>query len=126
METTRTPSADRRVRRTDDLALALRYLLTSQRERAGLTHLVLATSEGMLLAWDGPRDDCEELAAYAPFIARGEGYALDPRRLVGLSVHPFDVRDDRLYLLLRGEQPAERVAAMILSSMEGVARILAR
>lgn len=126
MEISRNTGADRRVRRTDDLALALRYLLCSQRLRAGLTHLVLASSDGMLLAWDGARDECEELAAYAPFIARGEGYALDPRRLVGLSVHPFDVRDDRLYLLLRGDQPAERVAAMILSSMEGVARILAR
>src|SRR5438105_673427 len=87
-------ASDRRSHRSDDLATALRFLLASQRDRAGLTHLLLATSEGILLAWDGDLQECEELAAYAPFIARGEGYVLDARRLVGLSVHTFRVRGD--------------------------------
>lgn len=117
---------DRRTRRSDDLAMALRYLLASQRDRAGLTHILLATTEGMLLAWDGPREECEEIAAYAPFIARGEGFSLDPRRLVGLSVHPFRVRNDDLYLVLRGDGPADRFAFVLLAAIEGVARILTR
>ena len=120
-------AAERRSRRSDDLATALRFLLASQRDRAGLTHILLANSEGMLLAWDGDMHECEELAAYAPFIARGQGYVLDARRLAGLSVHTFKVRnDEELLLLLRGEGHAEHVAAVLLASIEGVARILAR
>lgn len=126
MQTVDTTRPDRRSRRSDDLATALRFLLSSQRDRAGLTHLLLATAEGMLLAWDGDQAECEELAAYAPFIARGEGYVLDARRLAGLSVHRFKVRnDEELLLLLRGEG-ARDVATALLSSIEGVARILAR
>ncbi len=127
MQTVDTTRNDRRSRRSDDLATALRFLLASQRDRAGLTHLLLATSEGMLLAWDGDQAECEELAAYAPFIARGEGYVLDARRLAGLSVHTFTVRnDEELLLLLRGEGAADHVATALLTSIEGVARILAR
>lgn len=124
---TRPTDADRRSRRSDDLATALRFLLAAQRDRAGLTHLLLATSEGMLIAWDGDVNECEELAAYAPFIARGEGYVLDARRLSGVSVHTFRVRnDEELILLLRGDGATERLATTLVSSVEGVARILAR
>jgi len=120
-------ASDRRNRRSDDLATALRFLLAAQRDRAGLTHLILADSEGMLIAWDGDAAECEELAAYAPFIARGEGYVLDSRRLAGVSVHTFKVRnDEQLLLLLRGEGEADSLASTLLSSIEGVARILAR
>ena len=127
MQTISSSDADRRSRRSDDLATALRFLLAAQRDRAGLTHLLLATSEGMLIAWDGDVNECEELAAYAPFIARGEGYVLDARRLAGVSVHTFKVRnDEELILLLRGDGGAERLATTLVSSIEGVARILAR
>ncbi|TAK27976.1 MAG: hypothetical protein EPO40_14860 [Myxococcaceae bacterium] len=120
-------ASDRRNRRSDDLATALRFLLAAQRDRAGLTHLILADSEGMLIAWDGDAAECEELAAYAPFIARGEGYVLDSRRLAGVSVHTFKVRnDEELLLLLRGPGEADSLASTLLSSIEGVARILAR
>ena len=115
---------ERRVRRSDDLALALQFLLSAQRTRAGLTHLLLASHDGFLLAWDGDLAECEELAAYAPFIARGAGYALDPRRLVGLTVHTLRVGSQSLYLLLRGERTDEHVNEVIVSSVEGVVRIL--
>lgn len=115
---------ERRSRRSDDLALALQYLLSAQRERAGLSHILLATMEGILLASDGDHAECEELAAYAPFIARGEGYALDPRRVAGLSVHRFSVGREELVLLLRGDADAARVAPVLMASIEGVARIL--
>lgn len=120
-------ASDRRSRRSDDLATALRFLLAAQRDRAGLTHLLLANSDGMLIAWDGDENECEELAAYAPFIARGEGYVLDSRRLAGVSVHTFKVRnDEELLLLLRGDAAAESLAPTLLSSIEGVARILSQ
>ncbi len=115
---------ERRSRRSDDLAVALQYLLSSQRERAGLTHILLATHEGMLLAYDGDRAECEELAAYAPIVARGDGFALDPRRLAGMSVHRFRVGREELLMLIRGDADAERVAPVLMASIEGVVRIL--
>jgi hypothetical protein len=115
---------ERRVRRSDDLAMALQYLLTAQRERAGLTHILLASLDGMLLACDGERTECEELAAYAPIIAEGRGFALDPRRLAGVSVHRFRVGREDLLLLLRGEMPTERIAGALMASIDGVVRIL--
>lgn len=115
---------ERRVRRSEDLAMALQYLLTSQRERAGLTHILLSSTEGILLACDGDRAECEELAAYAPFIARGEGFALDSRRLAGVTVHRFRVGREDVLLLLRGEATGPRVAPALMAAIEGVARIL--
>ncbi len=127
MQIVHSSASERRNCRSDDLATALRFLLASQRDRAGLTHLLLANKDGMLIAWDGDVTECEELAAYAPFIARGEGYVLDARRLAGVSVHTFKVRnDEELLLLLRGEGAPEGLATMLLSSIEGVARILAQ
>ncbi len=115
---------ERRQRRSDDLAMALQYLLTSQRERAGLTNILLCSTDGILLACDGDRAECEELAAYAPFIARGEGFALDPRRVAWVSVNRFRVGREDLLLLLRGEAAAVEVAPALMAAVEGVARIL--
>ena len=127
MQTAHSSASDRRSRRSDDLATALRFLLAAQRDRAGLTHLLLANADGTLIAWDGDVNECEELAAYAPFIARGEGYVLDSRRLAGVSVHSFKVRnDEELLLLLRGDGAADHLAPMLVSSIEGVARILSQ
>ncbi|MDB4943636.1 MAG: tRNA-guanine transglycosylase [Labilithrix sp.] len=86
MPTAHASGSDRRSRRSEDLATALRFLLSAQRDRAGLTHLLLANTDGTLIAWDGDANECEELAAYAPFIARGEGYVLDGRRIAGVDM----------------------------------------
>lgn len=118
--------SERRRNRSDDLATALRFLLASQRNRAGLTHLVLADHEGMLMAWDGDPAECEELAAYAPFVARGEGLAIDPRRLLHVTVHSVRAGRDELLLVLRGSGQTDRCAAALQASIEGVARILSR
>lgn len=120
------PSNDRRLRRSSDLAQSLRYLLAAQRERAGLSHIALATMDGMLLAWDGDHADCEELAAYAPFIARGEAYVVDGRRIAGVTVHSLRSGPDELVLAFRGEAPHEAVSAAVISGVEGVVRILSQ
>lgn len=120
------PSNDRRLRRSGDLAQALRFLLASQRERAGLSHIALATMDGILLAWDGDHADCEELAAYAPFIARGEAYVVDGRRIAGVTVHMLRSGHDELVLAFRGEVPREAVSAAVISGVEGVVRILSQ
>lgn len=126
MDTPSSPAVERRVRRSDDLSTALRYLLATQRARAGLSHLCLCNEEGFLVAWDGDRADCEELAAYAPFVARGEAYVVDGRRLAGVTVHSLSAGPDELVLAFRGEAPHEAVSAAVISGVEGVVRILAQ
>ncbi|MBL8604251.1 MAG: hypothetical protein JNK72_20150 [Myxococcales bacterium] len=116
---------ERRVHRSNQLDMALRYLLASQRTRAGLAQLCLATDEGVVIAWDGDRGTCEELAAYAPFLADGRGYAVDPRRVVDVDVHPVRVGTETLLLVLQGSGPRDAMATALRASIEGVARILA-
>lgn len=115
---------ERRVRRSDNKTYALHHLLAAQRERAGLGALLLATDDGFLLAHDGDRDACEELAAYAPFVARGEGLSVDPRRLQGVAVHTFPVGNQEVLLVLQGDGVHERFTPAIVASIEGALRIL--
>ncbi|MBI5516024.1 MAG: hypothetical protein HY909_19735 [Deltaproteobacteria bacterium] len=119
-------TTERRARRSEDLYEALTFLLASQRERAGLDQLVLATPDGCLVACDGDPQVAEEYAAYAPVIARDGGVGMDPWTLAGVAVHEFRAGDLDLLLVLRGVAPTERLAAAVMASIQGAARILAR
>lgn len=61
---------DRRKRRSPDPIIALHYQLSAVRTDAGLDALVLVDDRGCLVAGAGAWPVCEELAAYAPFLAR--------------------------------------------------------
>jgi hypothetical protein len=61
---------DRRRRRSRDPIIALHYQLSTVRREAGLDALVLVDDSGCLVAGAGAWPVCEELAAYAPFLAR--------------------------------------------------------
>lgn len=115
---------ERRVERSAQLDRALELMLRAHRERGEFDALVLATTDGIVVASDGPRLDCEELAAYAPLLARGRALALDPRRLRGVTVHAFVVGRQELLLAIRGGTSDEVRAAVALASMQGVTRIL--
>ena len=115
---------ERRVDRSSRLDEALTRLLRVQRERGELDLIVLATTEGLVVAYDGPRADCEELAAYAPLVARGRALAVDPRRLQGVTVHTFLAGRQELVLAIRGGVRADVTSALALSSMQGATRIL--
>ena len=119
-------SGERRVRRSDDRLQALQFLFATQRERAALSHLLVATEDGILVAHDGDTDECEELAAYAPFVARGAGMAIDPRRITGVTAHAFPVDGQELYLLLRSESPKVDAIPAALTAIQGAIRILGR
>jgi hypothetical protein len=119
-------TTERRARRSEDLYEALTFLLASQRERAGLDLLVLATPDGCLVACDGDAQAAEEYAAYAPVIARDGGLGIDPWALAGVTVHGFEAGGLELLLLLRGVAPTERLAAVVMASIQGAARILGR
>jgi hypothetical protein len=115
---------ERRVERSTDLDLALTLLLRAQRERGELEAIVLATADGVLVASDGPREDCEELAAYAPLLARGQRFAIESRRLRGVTVHAFLVGRQELVLAIRGGNENALTSALALASMQGATRIL--
>jgi hypothetical protein len=61
---------ERRRDRTEDTLAALTRLLEAARRRSGLEALSVADSSGLLLAGAGPARLCEELAAWAPLVAR--------------------------------------------------------
>jgi hypothetical protein len=62
------PDSERRIRRSDDILVALHYQLTEVRQKANLQALVLADSTGVVVAGSGSWPVCEELAAYAPLL----------------------------------------------------------
>ncbi len=62
--------SDRRRRRSDDPITALHYQLSATRAAASLDALVLVDGSGCLVAGAGAWPACEELAAYAPLLAR--------------------------------------------------------
>jgi hypothetical protein len=62
--------AERRRKRSDDPVTALHYQLALTRSAAALDALVLVDDAGCLIAGAGAWPTCEELAAYAPLLAR--------------------------------------------------------
>jgi hypothetical protein len=66
-------AGERRRRRSDDVITALHYQLAAARAEGGLEALVLVDDRGSLLASAGAWAPCEELAAFAPLLARPAG-----------------------------------------------------
>lgn len=117
---------DRRQARSNDLRTSLELLLRTQRQRGELDAIVLASDDGVTVASDGPKLLCEELAAYAPLIARGFPMKLDWRRMQNVTVHAFLVGKQSLLLAIKSRQPQPTlVSTLALSSMKGATRILA-
>src|ERR1700691_5159272 len=67
---------DRRRKRSVDPLVALHYKLAYARKNGALDAIVVADSSGVVVAGAGSWATCEELAAYAPLLARttGEDY----------------------------------------------------
>jgi hypothetical protein len=61
---------DRRRKRSVDPLVALHYQLAYARKDGGLDAIVVADSAGVVVAGAGSWATCEELAAYAPLLAR--------------------------------------------------------
>lgn len=115
---------DRRAERSSHLESALQLLLRSQRQRGELDLIVLASAEGMVIAHDGPRNLCEEIAAYAPLLARGAPVAIDSRRIRGLTIHAFMLGRQEMILAIRGGSDNRLTEALALTSIQGAMRIL--
>jgi hypothetical protein len=115
---------DRRQERSTNLDAALELMLRVHRTRGDFDLMVLATTDGVVVAADGPRVACEELAAYAPLLARGMRLAIDRRRLRGVTVHSFTAGREELILVMRGGLDENVTSSVALASIQGAMRIL--
>jgi hypothetical protein len=115
---------ERRVERSSSLDNALELLLRTQRARGEMDLMLLATADGVIVASDGPSEVCEELAAYAPLLARGLALTIDSKRLRGVSVHAFMVGRQEMVLATRGGVDDRLTSALALASIQGATRIL--
>jgi hypothetical protein len=125
----KSPTERRHTRSTDPL-VALHHQLAHSRLQGGLELVVVADDSGVVVAASGGWAACEELAAYAPLLARaesGEPGSESSGRLAEIGVHS-DVRTidiDGQTVLLCARGPRAKTAAM-RQVADGVARILSR
>ncbi len=114
-----TPNPERRIRRSPERQIALRYQLEQARTRGGLDAIALADDAGLLVASAGDDALCEELSALAPLVGRSQaamavGMALATRPLCALG--------EPLFLVSQGGNLARD--AVLSESARGVVRIL--
>lgn len=114
---------ERRGRRSQEHCTALRYQLESTRERGHMSALALTDGDGLLLAWAGENEVCEELGAAAPLIARGAPVTLDAcEREEEVVVRAIDCFGEPLFLASIGGGVARE--ALLSHSARGIQRIL--
>jgi hypothetical protein len=114
---------ERRIRRSEQRELALRYQIDHVRDQARLEALVLADDAGLVIAESGDRAVCEELAAIAPLLGRTLGMPMPPLlRGADVAVRTIRVHGQPLFLASVGGTVARD--AVISSSLRGVERIL--
>ena len=128
---------DRRRRRSIDPLIALHYQLAHIRTSGALDAIVVADASGVVVAGAGSWAACEELAAYAPLLARsgsgahldGDGDGESASRVEALrgqiAVTSFEVDDQEVLVCVRGggNDGAERTTTVKAAAF-GVARIL--
>jgi hypothetical protein len=112
---------ERRRKRSPDPLVALHYQLTSTRREASLETIVVADGSGVVVAGAGSWAACEELAAFAPLIDRG-----DCRQPVGrVVVRDVEIDGDRVLLCARGcDQDVATVGDALKRAAQGISRIL--
>jgi hypothetical protein len=124
---------DRRRKRSEDPLIALHYQLAHARHDGALEAIVLADHSGVVVAGAGSWAMCEELAAYAPLLAKDFVWrepGADPAsgaeaRLASFSldveVKSMDLDGQEVFLCARGGWMRTQ---MIERAAEGVTRIL--
>jgi hypothetical protein len=113
-------SDERRRRRSPDPLIALHYQLSTTRHEGGLDTVVVADDAGVVVAGSGSWAACEELAAFAPLMMRGD-YAFDR-----VTVRDVDIDGNRVLLCARAptrDEDTSRDAALVRAAT-GISRIL--
>ena len=94
------PATERRQNRTESALEALTRLVEASRRRSGVEAVAVSDPSGLLLAGAGAHRLCEELAAWAPLMARGSDNDTIPScldsfegrtRMCRLSIDGFEI-----------------------------------
>ena len=121
------PVSERRHRRSHDPLVALHYQLSHARALGELDAIVVADASGVVVAGAGAWAVCEELAAYAPFLAAEDGGASHAisSRLASLrgevDVRSMRVGTEEVLVCARGGR--SRLESLEIAA-EGIDRIL--
>ncbi|MEY4575714.1 MAG: hypothetical protein RL701_417 [Pseudomonadota bacterium] len=115
---------DRRARRSEEHSTALRYQLERTKQRGQLDALALTDRNGLLVAWAGESEVCEELGAVAPLIARGAPVSLQSCENSDdeVVVRAIECFGEPLFLASIGGNMARE--ALLAHSARGIRRIL--
>jgi hypothetical protein len=119
----RTIARDRRTQRSYQPQEALSFQLEHVRDQAGLDALVLATEDGLSIAYSGEDELCLELAALGPFLREADNDSEPRPTRVRAMTH------DGLPLLLisYGRDDARpELDGWLEHATRGITRILAR
>lgn len=116
---------ERRRKRSNYKALALRYYLASVARQHRVVAMVIADAAGLLVAGSMVGPEAEELAAVAPLLMRedDQGQTVADRHRLPMSIDTLDVDGSSLYLCAVGADQA--CTTGIGQARNGVTRILA-
>jgi hypothetical protein len=124
---------NRRRQRSTDPLIALHYQLAHVRQESQLDAIVVADDAGLVVAGAGAWAACEELAAYAPLLARNTCNELDGHGVGAASrvaemraqvdVQPVAVEGQTVLICARG---GAKRGPTLDRAATGVARILRR
>ena len=120
-------SQERRRRRSHDPLVALHYQLSHARSEGDLDAIVVADASGLVVAGAGAWAVCEELAAYAPFLAAegaGQGDDLSSRIAAlrgNVDVETIDIGSQEVLICARGGRARKE---SLRSAALGIDRIL--
>lgn len=112
------PLVERRKRRSTDPIMALHHQLAAVRSREELEAVVLVDDLGCLVAGAGSWPVCEELAAFAPFLADGSAacsqYVATRTALLACDtqVKSFDIEGMDAVLCVKGVGPRDLTREM--------------
>jgi len=121
-------ASERRVRRSSDPVVALHFQLAHTRIAASLDALVVADGAGVVVAGAGSWAACEELAAFAPFIAAGDavGPCRDAAERHLFQVRSIDFNGEQLLLCAQAPLGSAEIPGAHDDSMERAARGVSR
>lgn len=114
-------SRERRTRRSHTHATALRFQLESTMQKGRLDALALVDQRGLLVAWAGSDDVCEELGAMAQAVVQRSSRSGEPSK-DDMAVRAIDCFGEPLYLAALGGGVARD--ALLSHSAKGIHRIL--
>ena len=116
---------ERRRQRSEDACEALALQLAQVRDKARLDALVLASDEGLSIAYSGEEELCIELAALAPFLPREAAPRDAASDVDTLLVRPLSCGPLPLLLVSYcREQSPDGLAGWLDHASRGVLRIL--